>query len=71
VLEELAHVLQARKDRYADRDIQEMRCLREIEAKECLVARGPALGLPAEEDAATRRQLEEERAILESLRWRR
>jgi hypothetical protein len=70
VLEELAHALQHRKARFSDRDVREMRCLREIEAKECLVARATSLEIPAGEDASTRRQLDEERAILETLRWR-
>jgi hypothetical protein len=71
VLEELAHALQARKKRFYDKDIQEMGCLQEIEAKECLLEHGAALGIPAQEEAITRGQIEKQRAILESLRWRR
>jgi hypothetical protein len=70
VLEEVAHVLQHRRGRFVGEDLLVMRCLREIEAKECLLTKGATLGIPPDEQKATRRQLLEERTILESLRWR-
>jgi hypothetical protein len=70
VLEEVAHVLQHRRGRFVDQDILVMRCLREIEAKECLLTQGARFGVLPDEQEATHRQLLEERAILESLRWR-
>jgi hypothetical protein len=69
VLEELAHVSQAKAQRFIECDIREMLHRREIEAKECLVDHAPTFRIPASEDAATRQQLAAEhehlRAFLE------
>lgn len=71
VLEEFAHVLQALGQRFADADALEMRCRREIEAKECLVRRQEHYGISDEENEETVHQLDEERMILKTLgaRW--
>lgn len=70
VLEEVAHVLQHHRKRYADDDVMLMRCQREIEAKQCLLDHGASLRLPESELMTTQHQLAEEQAILEGLRWR-
>ncbi len=72
VLEEVAHVLQAVQRRFADEDVRIMSCKREVEAKECLIMYAHNLGIPASEDALTRRQLDEQQRELERLqeKWR-
>jgi hypothetical protein len=70
VLEEVAHALQARQNRYVDEPAEEMICLREIEAKECLVQHRDALAIPEAEDRVTRAQLEENRDELQRLKGR-
>jgi hypothetical protein len=68
VLEELAHVLQERRGRWADCDLREMVARREIEAKECLDSHGELRYIPTHERAATLTQLDLERRQLERLR---
>lgn len=72
VLEEVAHALQHQARRYVERDALEMQCCREIEAKACLVEKEARLGIPSDETATTRKQLDEERRRLQALerRWK-
>lgn len=67
VLEEFAHVAQYREGRFRDYDARLMACLMEIEAKECLIDRKMAFGIPDDEHARTTELLQQERAKLESL----
>jgi len=71
VLAEFAHLLQESRHRFADLDVRELRCRREIEAKECLVERRDYLRIDADEHDATLQQLAEERENLRRLleRW--
>lgn len=72
VLEEVTHVVQAIKGRFAEEDARVMSCMREIEVREHLLERGERLGIPREEDDVSRRQLSDYRADLERLleKWR-
>jgi hypothetical protein len=45
VLEEFAHVMQARQNRFVDEYADEMNCLREVEVKGCLVEHRRRLGI--------------------------
>jgi hypothetical protein len=70
VLEEFAHVMQARQNRFVDEYADEMNCLREVEVKGCLVEHRRRLGIREEEDLATRLQLKDSQRELERLRQR-
>jgi hypothetical protein len=67
VLEELAHLAQHMAEHFVEHDALEMGCRREIEAKACLVDNRERLVISDSEDAATRQQLETERAMLRQL----
>jgi hypothetical protein len=67
VFEELAHVLQHRSQAHAQEDVRLMLCLREIEAKECLVVHRDELRIADSENEATMRQLETQRLTLSNL----
>ena len=58
VLEELAHVLQHHRRRFADLDVREMCARREVEAKECLDHHADRFNVPELERTETRAQLE-------------
>lgn len=70
VLEEATHALQAARHRFEEEDAQEMNCLREIEAKQCMIEHRERLGIPEAEDRETREQLARENELLERLRQR-
>jgi hypothetical protein len=68
VFEELGHALQHRQRSYVGEDVRLMRCLREVEVKQCLVDYKHLLWIPEPEDEGTRMQLESERMNLQTLR---
>lgn len=72
VLEEFAHVLQAIEGKFVADGVLIMMQKREIEVRECLIEHRDRLGIPEDEDRASREQLEEYRGELQRLstRWR-
>lgn len=64
VLEEVAHALQHRRGHFAECDIIERSCRREIEVAECLIANAARYALPEAETLRTRRQLADYRERL-------
>ena len=70
VLEELAHVMQHAHGSFADCDLREMLCRREIEAKECLVKRQAHYGISDVENEVTLQQVDMEQRTLGKLKER-